>query len=191
MYMPCCQIELTLQFTFIILISSRTAPPGYVYAYLSNECAPTMCPGLLSPTRPKSATNIPQPSVPVAKVPFGTHFSGNTGIVKQKLKSWLLQNRYIICRKCHYPVNSVLVLPATLRSVEWGVTVEISFAWHYILFSCSKKSLQTKIWRWCYKDEGTLHPLLPVLLVCTCYYCFFFSLSFILFSCITFCMGQI
>lgn len=109
MYMPCCQIELTLQFTFIILISSRTAPPGYVYAYLSNEGAPTMCPGLLSPTRPKSATNIPQPSVPVAKVPFGTHFSGNTGIVKQKLKSWLLQNRYIICRECHYPVNSVLV----------------------------------------------------------------------------------
>lgn len=63
----------------LYLFASRTAPPGYVYAYLSNECAPTMCPGLRSPTRPKSAANVCQPSVPVAKAPFGTHFSGNTG----------------------------------------------------------------------------------------------------------------
>ncbi|XP_069994834.1 crossover junction endonuclease MUS81-like isoform X2 [Penaeus vannamei] len=62
----------------------RTAPPGYVYAYLSNECAPTMCPGLRSPTRPKSAANVCQPSVPVAKAPFGTHFSGNTGTAFSK-----------------------------------------------------------------------------------------------------------
>ncbi|XP_042874642.1 crossover junction endonuclease MUS81-like isoform X2 [Penaeus japonicus] len=59
------------------LDNHRIAPPGYVYAYLSSECAPIMSPGLLSPSRPKSTTKRPLPSVQVPKVPFGTHFSEN------------------------------------------------------------------------------------------------------------------
>ncbi|XP_063614741.1 crossover junction endonuclease MUS81-like isoform X1 [Penaeus indicus] len=86
----------------------RTAPPGYVYAYLSNECAPTMCPGLLSPTRPKSATNISQPTVPVAKVPFGTHFSENTEKKSSAVKKQTVDTTGTTFSKALNQVHTVL-----------------------------------------------------------------------------------
>lgn len=103
---------------------TRTAPAGFIYAYLSNECAPDQCMGLnkvaAQPHVSPSATTYRQAITKPQKYGLSQHPSGSEATAATSLKARTAQphtenkEKALPCISC-VPVSSVVATPTSLN----------------------------------------------------------------------------